>query len=377
MSPEAASAVAAESPPKALPTSFHALMGWHKAPAWLVIAGVVVAALLPFVASGSYVMGVLILIVIYSILNQAWNLTIGMTGAWNFGQLALFALGGYGAGIAEHRMGAPWWAALVVGALVAALMNGIMCIPSLRLKGIYVALLTFSFAEVLRLTIINDSSGLTGGVFGLGNVTGPFSTMSPQSGQRAFYWLALAVCVGTALLIQRLMNSPYGVAFQGLRDSSRYAVSLGVSMRSYYIISTTISALLSGVAGALYAFHFSTISPSVMGLTPLSLLVLMIVVGGMGTVSGPILGTIVVQILTELLRHAGEWQLLVLGVILLVVLVLQPTGLTRLFGRLMSGVGDWMNAPQAPKGSATPAEAPAEVPAAGAQVPEGGKPDAT
>jgi branched-chain amino acid transport system permease protein len=364
--------VAQDSPAVSAPRSFHALMGWHKVPAWSVVAGVIVAAALPFVTSSAYVMGVLILIVIYSILNQAWNLTIGMTGAWNFGQLALFALGGYGAGIAGQRLGAPWWAALVLGALVAALFNGVMCIPSLRLKGIYVALLTFSFAEVVRLTIINDNSGLTGGVFGLANISGPFGNMSPQGGQRAFYWLALAICVGTALLIQGLMNSPYGVAFQGLRDSSRYAVSLGISMRSYYVISTTISALLSGVAGALYAFHFSTISPSVMGLTPLSLLVLMIVVGGMGTVSGPILGTIVVQVLTEFLRRFGEWQLLVLGVVLLVVLVLQPTGLTRLLGRLLSGIREWMNAPQAAKERG----APTQTPVAQGKVSEEGDSDA-
>ena len=142
------------------------------------------------------------------------------------------------------------------------------------------------------------------------------------------------------------MNSPYGVAFQGIRDSSRYALSLGISMRVYYVAATTISALLSGVAGALYAFHYSTISPSVMGLTPLSLLVLMIIIGGMGTVSGPIVGTFVVMVLTELLRGTGQWRMLILGVVLLVMLMLQPRGLVGLFGRWGEGVRTWVNADQ-------------------------------
>ena len=322
------------------------LLGWHRAPIVPIVVAVLLIAGIPFVTSSSYIIDLLILILIYSILNQAWNLTLGMTGAWNFGQLALFAIGGYGAGISEARLGVSPWIAMLIGALLASLANVGLCIPSMRLRGIYVALLTFSFAEVVRLTIINDSSGLTGGVFGLTNITGPFDSLSVQTEQRAFYWLALIVCFVTALIIQRIMNSPYGVAFQGLRDSSRYALSLGISMRVYYVAATTLSAFLSGIAGALYAFHYTTISPSVMGLTPLSLLVLMILVGGMGTVSGPIVGTFVVMILTEFLRGTGQWRLLILGVVLLAILVSQPTGLVKLVGRLSEGLRAWMNEPE-------------------------------
>jgi branched-chain amino acid transport system permease protein len=322
------------------------LLGWHKTP-WLALGvGVVIAALVPMATSDPYIMGLLILILIYAILNQAWNLTLGMTGAWNFGQLALFAIGGYGAGIAEARLGVSPWVAMIIGALLAAAFNLLLAIPSMRLRGIYVALLTFSFGEVVRLAIINDDTGLTGGVFGLTGITGPFDSLSGAAGQRAFYWLSLVLCVITALIIKRLMDSPYGVAFQGIRDSSRYALSLGISMRLYYVAATTVSAVLSGVAGALYAFHYSTISPSVMGLTPLSILVLMIIIGGMGTVSGPILGTFVVMVLTELLRGTGQWRMLILGIVLLAILMLQPRGLVGLLARFAEGVGTWMNADQ-------------------------------
>jgi branched-chain amino acid transport system permease protein len=326
------------------------LLGWHRAPVIPLAVVALVVALVPLVTANSYILDLLILILIYAVLNQAWNLTLGMTGAWNFGQLALFAIGGYGAGISEARLGISPWLAMLVGALLACVANGILCIPSMRLRGIYVALLTFSFGEVVRLVIINDSTGLTGGVFGLTNITGPFDNMSAQAGQRAMYWLVLVACIITALVIQRVMNSPYGIAFQGLRDSSRYALSLGISMRVYYVAATTLSAFLSGIAGALYAFHYSTISPSVMGLTPLSLLVLMILVGGMATVSGPIVGTFVVMVLTELLRGTGQWRLLILGIVLLAILMLQPTGVVKLFARLYGGLQEWMNADQAPRG---------------------------
>jgi branched-chain amino acid transport system permease protein len=348
------SIVATGSSPKSVSRGVHALLGWQKTPTWALAVGVIIAAGLPLIAGSSYLLGVLILFLIYAIHNQAWNLTIGISGAWNFGQLALFAAGGYGAGISEARLGAPWWAALLIGALVAVAVNGLMCIPSFRLKGIYVCLFTWSFAEAMLVAITNDNSGLTGGVFGLANITGPFSGFSAQGELRAFYWLALALCVGTALLIQRLLHSPFGVAFTGLRDSRRYATSLGISHRAYYFIATTISAFLSGVAGALYAFHFSTISPSV--LISWSMLILMIILGGLGTVSGPILGTFVVVVLTELVRGFGSLNDLILGVVLLAMLALQPGGLTPFVGRVFRGVGEWMNGSQGGKGPATQEE---------------------
>jgi len=346
------------------------LLGWHRVPLAFVAPVAIVVALIPFVTTDSYSINLLILIFIYAILNQAWNLTLGMTGAWNFGQLALFAIGGYGAGIAEIELGVSPWIALVIGAVAAGVANVILSIPSMRLRGIYVALLTFSFGEVVRLAVINDSSGLTGGVYGLSGVTSPFESLSALTEQRVFYWFALIVCIVTALIIQRVMNSPYGIAFQGLRDSSRYAAGLGVSMRVYYVAATTLSAVLSGVAGALYVFHYSSISPTVMGLTPLSLLVLMIIVGGMGTVSGPIVGTFVVMILTELLRGSDEWRMFILGIVLLLILVFQPTGIVKLVGPLGARFRDWMNADQR-KGDATAGdgESPGSAGVAGSEEP--------
>ena len=334
------------------------LLGWHRMPLSFVIVTAVIAALVPFVTSNAYYINLLILIFIYAVLNQAWNLTLGMTGAWNFGQLALFAAGGYAAGISEAHLGVSPWLGILIGALAASAINVVLALPSMRLRGIYVALLTFSFAEVIRLLIINDTTGLTGGVFGLTNIMGPFQGMSPLASHRAFYLLTLATCIITALIIQRVMHSPYGVAFQAIRDSSRYASGLGVSMRFYYVAATTLSAFLSGVAGALYAYQYSTISPSVMGLTPMSLLVLMIIVGGLGTLSGPIIGTAVVMILTELLRGAGEWRLLVLGIALLAIIMLRPAGVVRVISPLVHGFREWMNADQRPSEQARQASEP-------------------
>jgi branched-chain amino acid transport system permease protein len=325
------------------------LVGWSRL-SWPVVAVVVlVAALLPVVSTGSYWISVLTLGLIYAILTQSWNLTIGMLGIWNFGQLALYAIGGYGAGIAVIHLGFPVWLALPVGAAAAAIANLIIALPSMRLRGIYVGLLTFAFAEVLRLVILADTTGLTGGVFGLSGMPGFFDGLSPVMSQRAMYWLCLLLCVATALLIRWLMYSPYGGAFQALKDSTRYAVSVGISHRTYFLFCTTVAAALAGVAGALYIVQYSTIGPSNMGLGNLSLFLFMIMIGGLGTFSGPIVGTFVVVMLNEYLKNYGDWRLFTLGCLLFIILVLQPRGLVVLGARIASRFHTWMYADQVAK----------------------------
>ena len=325
------------------------LLGWQRMrllPAGILLA---VAALVPLVVSNYYVINLLILIMIFAILNQSWNLTLGICGTWNFGQLGLFALGGYMTGITSVKLGLSPWLAMLLGVLVAGIANFPLMYPSLRLRGIYVALLTFSFAEVIHLLILNDDSGLTGGPFGFNGIPGLFDRFSPRAEQWSYYWLALALCTLTAYVIYRVVNSPLGLAFKTLRDSTRYSVSLGVSYRKYQLLATTLSALFAGLSGALYAVYLSSITPGVMGLGPLSLYVLMIVVGGMGTISGPILGTFVVMVLTEVLRDFQEWRLLVLGAALLLILVFQPAGLVGLMSKGVSGLKSWMEGGEASK----------------------------
>ena len=299
-------------------------------------------ALVPLVVTNLYILGVLILILVFSILNLGWNLTIGICGIWNFGQLALFALGGYGYGILATHWGISPWLGLIVGCLLGAGGGVLMIIPALRLKGIYAALLTFCFMYILQLVIINDNSGFTGGPFGLSALPGFFDKLSPLGQERDFYWLGLALCLATLLGIWRLMNSPFGISLTALRDSPAYALGMGVNHRFDAIVSTAVSGFLAGLAGALYASYYGGISPAVMGLTPMSFYVLMIVIGGLGTSTGPIVGTAVVMALSEFLRNTGEWRYIVLGVILLLILAFRPAGLTSLAGDVPRFVQKWM-----------------------------------
>lgn len=324
-------------------SSVRRLMGWRTPNAFAVGGLLLIAVALPVVWRNDYVIDVAITALIWMVLNQSWNLQLGIGGIWNFGQLAIFAIGGYVAGLVSIHWGIPPWLAMIMGGFAAALVSAVIAVPVLRLRGIYASLLTFSFAEVVRLLVISDESGVTGGSFGLSGIPGlAFEGLSPDAKQRAYYWLALGIVALTAIFIWVFIHSPLGAALKALRDAPAYAASRGVSPMKMQVITFGASAFIAGIAGAFYAQYFGTISPSVMGLGPLSLFVAMLVVGGLGTFWGPMLGTALIVVVSEYLRDFDEARLIIVGLILLVTIVLAPRGLVPLLQQGWNRLQRWM-----------------------------------
>jgi branched-chain amino acid transport system permease protein len=302
---------------------------------------VLVAAAIPLVMTNQYVLSVMITTLILLVLNISWNFLLGVAGVWNFGQLAIYALGGYGAGIIMLHSSVSPWLALLAGGVIGTLVAVLLSFPTLRLYGIYTSLLTFAFAEIIEYAILNDGSGLTGGSFGLPIVPGLYSSLGLSTSARAYYWTALAVVVASTVALAAVGRSRLGIALRGIRDAPAYSAARGVNPLRYRVVAFAISGFLAGIAGALYVSYDQSISPSVMGLTPMSVYVTMLVIGGLGTATGPILGTILVQIVATLLvTHPGA-EFTILGLFLLVVVVFVPDGLAGLIGRYWRKVAAW------------------------------------
>ena len=321
-------------------------LNWSKTPVAPTIVVVIVLAFIPLVWRNDYIISLLVLMLLFSLMTQSWNLTIGMCGIWNFGQLAIIAIGGYATGLLTIKLGWSAWLALPVGVLAGGLAAVIMVLPSIRLRGIYASMLTFAFAEVVRLLIIADSSGFTGGPFGLTGVKGLFDNLSSTWNLRAYFWLTLVLCAAVMLLVHRMMNAPFGMGLVSLRESIRFSIGMGINRRVQFIMATLISGLIAGLAGGLYATFYHGITPSFMGLGPMGLLVIMVVVGGLGTVRGPIIGAFAVTILSELLRDTVMWRLVVQGALLLLVLAFWPAGIDGLLSRSLAKLRVWMNVGQ-------------------------------
>jgi branched-chain amino acid transport system permease protein len=295
----------------------------------------------PLVTTSQYVLSVIVTSMILLILNTSWNFVLGVAGVWNFGQLAVYALGGYGAGIIMLHTPLPPILAVLVGGLFGAAVSIVLAIPTLRLVGIYTSLLTFSFAEVVQYAVLNDSSGLTGGSFGFPAVKGLFSSLSPSASMNAYYWTILLIVIVTTVGVALIIRSRLGITLRAIRDAPAYAAARGASPMLYRLLAFAIAGFIGGIAGALYLCFDQSISPSVMGLNAMSIDVTMLVIGGLGTVMGPFVGTTIVVIVETLLVNYPGLQLTVVGLFLLVVVVFVPGGLVGFVGTARQRLSKW------------------------------------
>ena len=311
---------------------------------WAAIAaGIVLAAVFPLVYTDAYYMTIIVTAEIVLVLNISWNFVLGMAGVWNFGQLAIYALGAYSSGwLMLHQTWMPVAVAILLGGLFSAGISVLLAFPTLRLFGIYTSLLTFSFAEVVQYVAVNNPRGLTGGSFGFPYVPGLFPDLGQTDYLRRYYWVTAAIIVAACFAVAWLRQSRLGIALRSIRDAPAYTSARGVNPQAARIAAFGLSGFLAGVAGALYLSFQQSFTTSQMGLTPMSLDVTMLVIGGLGTVTGPIIGTTILTVIQTWLIDYPGWQLTILGATLLVIVVFVPGGIVGLISRTDRRIRAWV-----------------------------------
>jgi branched-chain amino acid transport system permease protein len=313
-------------------------------PFWPSVIAVFILAGLPLVTDNTYILRLVILAFIWIVVNSSWNLVMGVSGIFSLAQLALFAVGGYVSAMLALYLGVTPWLSMFIGALAAVLASVVVGLPTLRLRGIYVVLLTLAFHEILRVLIATDESGLTGGAFGLLNVpTYGMEFLGLRGNMMFHYYFSMLLCFLILFAIYRITYSPIGLAFKSLRDSERYATSRGVSPFRYRMLVFMLSAFFSGLIGAFYAHYYKTISPSAFSFGLLMNLMAMIVLGGWGTFAGPILGTALLLILSEGLHSIEQFRLIIFGLMMVVIVVLLPGGVITLVTETTRRVNLWLD----------------------------------
>jgi branched-chain amino acid transport system permease protein len=299
------------------------------------VAALAVAAL---VWHDSYVTSLLVLIMLYALMAQSLSLTVRWFAVWNLGQLAIVAIGGYASGILITELGLSAWVALPAGVLAGGVAALLVVLPAIRVRGVYAAALTFAVGQAVRLLVTADRSGLTGGRLGLASIRGLFDGLSYSGSLRAYFWLTLVLSAAVMLLVGRMTVS--ASTGDPVGQTVPVSASAGaLSERRTAIAIVLVSGLSAGLAGALYLTFYGGITPGFMGLGPLGLLVVMVVVGGSGSVRGPLLGAVVVTLLHEVLRDAPLWWLVAEGVLLVLVLAVWPAGIDGLFQRGIDKIG--------------------------------------
>ncbi len=292
---------------------------------------IVLAALaaLPLLVQSSYWQGVLIVSMYFAMMSSGWNLLAGYTGQFSLAPAAFAMLGGYSTGLFAYHLGAPLWVGLPMSIIIPGLIGLVLGRIVLRLSGAYLALTTLSFAEIIRLVIYN-SIDFTRGDQGL-NVP---SLMDSRLGYYYVFLLALTVSVA---LIYWVLRRPLGRFLQAIRDDEIGAASRGVDVVRNKTIAFLISCSICGFAGGLYGTFARLVSPELGLIAQTGLVIAMVVIGGMGTLVGPLIGAILVYTLSEFLRDVGGIQMIVFAALVIIFARFFREGLWGLLRRAFQG----------------------------------------
>lgn len=281
----------------------------------------------PWLAPSDYLLRVGNVVLVYAILALGLNFTVGWTGQVSLGHAGFWGIGAYTTAILTAKL-AAWspWGAMALGATLAGLTGVLLGLPTLRIKGHYLALATIGFGEVVQL-VFNNWRPVTGGADGVPGIPvlaiGPFAF---DTERREFYLLLVAVAlltVGAA----RIRDSGFGRAFMAVRDNELAADVAGVPTTSVKTLAFALGAAYAGLAGSLYAHLLRYVSPDVFGFEQSLLILSMLVIGGLGSLAGALVGALVGVALPELLRIFGVYYMAVYALLVILVIVFMPTGL--------------------------------------------------
>jgi len=288
-----------------------------------------VLLLLPaYFHNDQYIMHILIMCLIYGVVAGGWDFMMGYAGIFTFGQFGFFAIGAYASGMLTLYAGVPTPLGILLAGLITAGVGIVIGLPCLRLRGAYIALVTFAFHLIL-VPLINSDLGRaigTGGTYGLLDIP-PLAAGFSVAAKVPWYYTLLGVAFLSFFAIYRITRSSIGLAFVSLRDSNKLAKSLGVDDFKYKLMVFGISAFLTGVIGAFYAHYTGIVSARILGLDIFLMVMVMLVIGGMGRFPGAAIGAFIVTFLSEALRPLEEYRLFIFGAIVVAVIVLLPEGL--------------------------------------------------
>lgn len=306
---------------------------------WYINVGfVILAALLPLVISDPYKMRVLIMMFTYMIIAMSINLIVGYCGQLDFGRSAFVGIGAYFSALTMLKLHLPFWPAFLGAGLFAGLIGaglGFLCRKS---TFDYLTLLTIGFNEIARLIFLNWFP-VTGGAMGVKNVPVPdLGFITLDTNVKYFYFVLFWVVV-TYVSIAHLNKSKYGRAFQATRDDALAALYSGINVPKYKILNFAIASVFTGLAGALQVHYTGYASPLIYTLDESIFLLQMPILGGLGSLPGSILGTIILVILPEISRTFYQYRLMFVGLLMVVMMTWAPNGLLG-----PGGLGSWAKA---------------------------------
>ena len=311
---------------------------------WKLHLGVLAIALVfPFVFPSAFMVNFGVLALFYAFIGQSWNISGGFAGQLSFGHVAFFGVGAYASTIVQMRLGLSPWFGLPASAIAGAAIGWIIAVLSFRagLKGSYFALITLAFAEVLR--IISNSISITGGGLGM-LIPMKAGAANFQFAERiGFYFLILLLTVLSIAIAEWLRRSRFGAHLAAIRENEEAAKALGVNVFVEKVKVMMLSGAVGGIGGCFFAQYFLYIDPTIVfGVDKSVEMLLVSTIGGAGTVYGPLIGAVLLALVSDVTRTLTQIQglsLVLYGALLVVIIAFLPNGLIALFKRRRARAG--------------------------------------
>ncbi len=262
----------------------------------------------------------------YIVLALGLNIVVGQAGLLNLGYVAFYAIGAYTYAILSTRFGLAFWPGLLAGSFVAAVFAFIVGLPILRLRGDYFAIVTLGLGEITRI-ILNNWDGLTGGPNGISKIGRPIMAGYTLHSTLDFYFMILVIVIITVFAVKRLMTSRIGRAWISIREDEVAAEAMGINTFRLKLLAFVVGSALAGLTGVFFAAKMAFVSPESFTFTESVLILCMVVLGGMGSIPGIILGALLLITLPEIFRDFQDYRMLAFGFALVAMMVFRPQGL--------------------------------------------------
>jgi branched-chain amino acid transport system permease protein len=303
--------------------------------AWFLIAALVIA-LLPLFVTDSYWRTNLIVCAINVLLAIGLDFVLGYAGQLNLGQSAFYGIGAYASTLLVIKFGLPFWAAFIIGTLMAGVAGAVLSFFAVRLRGHYLAIASLGFAVIVYQIMLNWIS-LTQGPLGIYGIKPPPAIAIPGLPQIAFgdlrnlFYLTAGLALIVYIVLDQMVRSPIGETLTAIREDEVSAASLGIDAPKWKAFAFAVSSAVAGAAGCFYAPFVGTLVPDAFFITESFTILAMVIVGGMGTLIGPVIGAILLTVLPEFLRSIGDLRLIVYGASVSLVVLFMPGGIVEAF----------------------------------------------
>jgi branched-chain amino acid transport system permease protein len=287
----------------------------------------------------SYYTDVMVFVAIHSIIAAGLSLLLGYAGQISLGQAAFYGLGAYASGILTTRLGLSPWLGIVAGMALAAGMAYGVGLPALRLKGHYLAMATLGFGMIVYI-VFNEFIGLTGGPSGFGEIPPIRLPGIEISSTLGFYYLAWSFALAVLWMSLNMVNSRPGRALRAIHDSEKAAAAMGIDITRAKVRIFVVSGVYGALAGSLYAHFVTFVNPPPFNIFFSIKVLMMVVIGGAGSIWGAYLGAALLTFLPEWLAFMEDFDVLAYGIILLAIVLFSPDGLAGLGSRAMGRIRD-------------------------------------